>query len=148
VKEIQLGADKIDDDVQVLLVIYPKGISEVTQYAIDQFVLRGGKLVAFSIPQHHGHPEHESAESAAGRREQRSQPGPVAESLGTVFDISKVVADKEYFTEMGAKAAGASEPVRAAVAAKAVDTNDVVTSQISRLFLRSPGHSAVHRSKG
>jgi ABC-type uncharacterized transport system involved in gliding motility auxiliary subunit len=43
--------DKIDDDVKVLLVIHPKDISDKTQYAIDQFIMRGGKLIAFLDPQ-------------------------------------------------------------------------------------------------
>ena len=50
VKEIQLQTEKIDDDVKVLIVIHPKSLSEKTQFAIDQFVLRGGKLLAFLDP--------------------------------------------------------------------------------------------------
>ena len=34
----------------MLLIIHPKGISEATQFAVDQFVLRGGKLIAFLDP--------------------------------------------------------------------------------------------------
>ena len=47
VKHIEMTTDKIDDDVKVLLVIHPKDISDKAQFAIDQFVLRGGKLIAF-----------------------------------------------------------------------------------------------------
>ena len=50
VKQIAMDTDKIDDDVKVLIVIHPKGISDEAQYAIDQFVLRGGKLIAFLDP--------------------------------------------------------------------------------------------------
>src|SRR6266496_3467185 len=50
VKEVSVGVDKIDDDVKVLVVIYPREISEAAQYAIDQFVLRGGKAVVFLDP--------------------------------------------------------------------------------------------------
>jgi ABC-type uncharacterized transport system involved in gliding motility auxiliary subunit len=50
VREVPLTADKIDDDVSVLLVAYPKGITESAQFAIDQFMLRGGKLVALLDP--------------------------------------------------------------------------------------------------
>jgi len=32
------------------VVIYPRDITDKAQYAIDQFVLRGGKLVAFLDP--------------------------------------------------------------------------------------------------
>ena len=34
----------------MLVVIHPKAITDATQYAIDQFVLRGGKLLAFLDP--------------------------------------------------------------------------------------------------
>ena len=50
VKRVDLGAEKIDDDIKVLLVIHPRGIGEPAQYALDQFVLRGGKLIAFLDP--------------------------------------------------------------------------------------------------
>lgn len=40
----------IPDDVGVLLVVHPKNLSEKTLYAIDQFVLRGGRLLAFVDP--------------------------------------------------------------------------------------------------
>src|SRR2546426_1427784 len=50
VKQVEVTADKIPDDIKVLVVIHPKAISETSQYALDQFVLRGGKLVAFVDP--------------------------------------------------------------------------------------------------
>jgi ABC-type uncharacterized transport system involved in gliding motility auxiliary subunit len=50
VREVPLTADKIDDDISVLLVYYPKGIADSAQYAIDQFLLRGGKMVALLDP--------------------------------------------------------------------------------------------------
>jgi ABC-type uncharacterized transport system involved in gliding motility auxiliary subunit len=50
VREVPLTADKIDDDISVLLLCYPKGISDSAQYAIDQFLLRGGKMVALLDP--------------------------------------------------------------------------------------------------
>ena len=50
VKDVEMTAEKIPDDVKVLLLIHPRGITEATQYAIDQFILRGGKLIAFLDP--------------------------------------------------------------------------------------------------
>ena len=50
VKQVEMTADKIPDDIKVLVVIHPKGITDAAQYAIDQFVLRGGKLIAFVDP--------------------------------------------------------------------------------------------------
>ena len=36
------------DDIKVLLVIHPRDISETTEYALDQFILRGGKTPNYS----------------------------------------------------------------------------------------------------
>lgn len=47
-----LGADidRIPDDVNVLMLVHPKGLAEKTQYAVDQFVLRGGRAMVFVDP--------------------------------------------------------------------------------------------------
>ena len=50
VKEVPLDAQTIDPDVQVLMVAHPQGLSENAQYAIDQFVMRGGKLLLLVDP--------------------------------------------------------------------------------------------------
>ncbi len=50
VKDVGLDAQAIDSDVQVLLVAHPQGLSESAQYAIDQFAMRGGRLVLLLDP--------------------------------------------------------------------------------------------------
>lgn len=50
VKEVPLDARTIDPDVQVLMVAHPQDLSESAQYAIDQFVMRGGKLLLLLDP--------------------------------------------------------------------------------------------------
>src|SRR5919109_4507816 len=47
-----LGGDieSIGKDVDVLMIAHPQNLSEKTQYAIDQFVLRGGKALVFVDP--------------------------------------------------------------------------------------------------
>ncbi len=44
VKHLEPTVKDIADDINVLVVLHPKNLSEETQYAIDQFVLRGGRL--------------------------------------------------------------------------------------------------------
>jgi len=50
VRSLGTGLDRIPDDIDTLLLIHPRGISDETQYAIDQFVLKGGKVLAFVDP--------------------------------------------------------------------------------------------------
>ncbi len=79
-----------DEDMELLLVAHPKGLSERTLYAIDQFVLGGGKLLVFVDP----HSE------AAALRQQRPGMEPTSSDLaelfdawGIAFDENRVVAD-------------------------------------------------------
>jgi ABC-type uncharacterized transport system involved in gliding motility auxiliary subunit len=41
---------RIDDEIAVLMVVHPKQLSDDTLYAIDQFILRGGKALMFVDP--------------------------------------------------------------------------------------------------
>ena len=50
VKTIPLDAQVIDPDIQVLLVASARDLSDTTLYAIDQFVMRGGKLMVMVDP--------------------------------------------------------------------------------------------------
>ena len=50
VKQVSLLAETIDPEIKILLVIHPRDLPETTEYALDQFVLRGGKLVVFVDP--------------------------------------------------------------------------------------------------
>jgi ABC-type uncharacterized transport system involved in gliding motility auxiliary subunit len=51
VRDIALSADKIDSDITVLIVVHPADITETAEYAIDQYLLGGGNVIAFVDPQ-------------------------------------------------------------------------------------------------
>src|ERR671919_373150 len=42
--------EQIDDDVEVLMLAQPHNVDQATLYAIDQFVMRGGRVLAFVDP--------------------------------------------------------------------------------------------------
>src|ERR1041385_1622609 len=50
IKMLQPNAADIPDDVDVLLIVQPGGISDPMQYAIDQFVMRGGRALVMVDP--------------------------------------------------------------------------------------------------
>ncbi|MEM7516742.1 MAG: Gldg family protein, partial [Planctomycetota bacterium] len=49
-RDLEITATEIADDVSILMLIHPQNLSDETLYAIDQFVLRGGKLLCFVDP--------------------------------------------------------------------------------------------------
>ncbi len=50
VQDVPVTATVIPPEVTLLLVAHPQGLPEATQYALDQFVLRGGRLILLLDP--------------------------------------------------------------------------------------------------
>lgn len=50
VRDLGVQTGYIDPEIDTLLVIHPKSLKEKTLYAIDQFVLKGGKAMVFVDP--------------------------------------------------------------------------------------------------
>ena len=50
VRDLEPNVSKIDSDVDVLVLVHPKGLSQGAQFAIDQYALRGGRVLAFVDP--------------------------------------------------------------------------------------------------
>jgi ABC-type uncharacterized transport system involved in gliding motility auxiliary subunit len=96
VKQLDLTVDRIPDDVKALVLIHPKGLGDATQYAIDQFVLRGGKMIAFLDPlavldqQSQG----QFGASSSSNLEK------LLKAWGLTFDSTKVVADVTYIANL------------------------------------------------
>ena len=50
VRDLDASTDKIDSDVDVLMVVHPKDLTAQTEFAIDQYVLGGGHALIFVDP--------------------------------------------------------------------------------------------------
>jgi ABC-type uncharacterized transport system involved in gliding motility auxiliary subunit len=136
VKEVPMSADKIDDDIRVLVVIYPKDASEALQYALDQFVLRGGKLVAYLDPKSLA----DNANPMMNPLQRATGGGATLEKLlkawGLEFDMGKVVADMNYKTTIRGRSGQPEEaPAVLSLTRQAVATDDVLTGQIDSLMM-------------
>ena len=138
-KRIEMTADKIDDDVKVLVVIHPKEISDKAQFALDQFVLRGGKLIAFL-----------DAQCALDSRQQNPMMGgggggtssldKLLKVWGLSFDTSKVVADLNFKMQLRGRTGQPTEaPAWLGLTAEGVSRDDIATSQIDNIWLPMAG---------
>jgi ABC-type uncharacterized transport system involved in gliding motility auxiliary subunit len=137
VRQIPMEADKIDADVKVLLVVHPKEIKDTAQYAIDQFVLRGGKLIALLDP--------------SCMADKPAQQGPMGitppssstmdkllKSWGLAFDTSKIVADMQFGAGPDKTQKGYL-PNYIILNRKGMEQKDAIASQIDELLLVFPG---------
>jgi len=142
VKQVETTAEKIDDDINVLLVVHPANLSEKTQYALDQFVLRGGKLIALLDPL--SIVDSRNAMGMQNMLQRAASGGSTLDKLlkawGVEFEVDKVVADKNYVTMVNRGAGGAGpEPTWLSLTPDAIDRDDVVTGQIDSLLLAGAG---------
>jgi ABC-type uncharacterized transport system involved in gliding motility auxiliary subunit len=93
VQDVALDAQRIADDVQVLMVVHPQGLPDTTLYAIDQFVMRGGKLIVFVDPHSEGQasrpgPGGQPPRQTSSNLDRLLNPwGIVAPSDGVVLDL-------------------------------------------------------------
>lgn len=131
VKQVEMTADKIPDDIQVLVVIHPRAISDATQFAIDQFVLRGGRLLAFLDPKD----MLDRMSQGMGSPASTSNLDKLLKAWGLTFDTSKVVADMNYV----ARTRQGRAPAILVLTEKAMNKEDIVTSDSDNIVLAMAG---------
>ena len=129
IKDVPPTSEEIPSDVKVLLLIHPKGVTDAVQYGIDQFVLRGGKLVAFLDPQ--SVLDRSGAGNPMGMNMgSKSSIDKLMSAWGITFDSSKVVADLDF---VGRTREG-RQPAVLALNEKATNREDIVSSDANNLF--------------
>src|SRR2546423_13262874 len=139
-KQVPMTSDRIDDEIKVLLVAHPKDISESAQYAIDQFILRGGKLIAFldglSIMDKSGQQQNPMMPAMGGG----SSLDKLLKAWGITFDPSKVVADINFTSRfLNRNNQPEAAPAVLSVKPQGINKDDVATAQIDSLLIPFAG---------
>ncbi|MBV9490288.1 MAG: Gldg family protein [Verrucomicrobia bacterium] len=100
VREVPLTAEKIDDDISVLVVDYPKGITPQTEFAIDQFLMRGGKLVALLDPLSFVDAQTSGQNPMMGGAQTSASLETLLKAWGLKFTADQVVLDPLFATQV------------------------------------------------
>ncbi len=139
IESLKAGIDQIPEKVSVLLLVHPKDLPEQSLYAIDQFVLRGGKLLAFVDP----YSEIDSGMPMPGEEaaSKTSDLPALFKAWGVQLLPDQVVTDGAY-----AMALSMGEGLRAvrhaaflSLPRAALDQSDVSTAGLETLTLASAG---------
>jgi ABC-type uncharacterized transport system involved in gliding motility auxiliary subunit len=142
VRDIAADAQVIEPDVQVLLVAHAQNLPDATLYAIDQFVMRGGRLIALTDP----HSESQiSRPSPTGR-----PPADTASNLDRLFNAWGIEApsDKVVLDQRGAWRVRADprDRVQAVdylawfnVPAPGLSRSEIATAELQQVTLASAG---------
>ena len=135
---------KITDDVDLLMIVHPIGLSDESKYAIDQYVLRGGKAIVFVDPQ----AEEGSRSSQAMRMPMGlgSDLPDLFKAWGIKYDKDKVLGDLKAGQRVQAGVDSFGRPIITRYVAwttygpENIKTDDVVTSQLRVINFGTPGY--------
>jgi len=142
VENIPSGSAVLPDGLELLVLIHPKDLSQSMLYQIDQYVLRGGKVMAFMDPfaeaDTGGDPNDPSARMKAGGS---STLGPLLTAWGVKFDPSRVVGDRNYALQV---TLGAGQPPMRhlgilSVKQDGINQSDVASADLKVLNFSSSG---------
>jgi ABC-type uncharacterized transport system involved in gliding motility auxiliary subunit len=129
---------KIDDDINVLWIVHPAMVDDATQYAIDQFVMRGGRALIFVDPM---------AEILAAGQEPTGLAAPPSSSLdklfkawGVEFSTMDVVADNRYALGIRQGQKSVRHVGLLGLDMEAMSKNDVITSGLGSVNVGLGGY--------
>jgi ABC-type uncharacterized transport system involved in gliding motility auxiliary subunit len=138
VESVAMDSDRIDEKIRVLVLIHPKEISDKAQFAIDQFILRGGKVIAFLdglCLADNRNPNPMGINFGGG-----SSLPKLLSAWGLGFDTAKVVADRTFSRELaGRDGRPQIVPAFLFLNAEAVNRDDAVTGQSDNLWIPFAG---------
>jgi len=138
------GFTEIEEDVDVLWLVHPRSLEDETLYAIDQFVMGGGRALIFVDP----FAEVDMAaamDPAAMAAGSASDLEPLFSGWGVEFSAGEVVADNQY--ALSVTAGLSMRPVRhlglLGLDATAIDPEDVITDGLYNINVGTAGHFSV-----
>jgi ABC-type uncharacterized transport system involved in gliding motility auxiliary subunit len=129
IREVPMSAKEIPQDINVLLLIHPRDAQPQTEYALDQFVLRGGKLIAFVDP----YAYFDQSPTMPGMPPQQGSSSNLPtlfKAWGIEMPADKVVSDVVFGSGSGAR----YTPTVLTLNRTAFSRDDVVTASIETLL--------------
>jgi ABC-type uncharacterized transport system involved in gliding motility auxiliary subunit len=146
VRNLTADLDHIDKDVDVLMLIHPKQLAPKTLYAIDQFVMRGGRMLLLVDPNAGADLSGQDPRNplAAAMANHSSDLQPLLATWGIDYDATKVIGDLGRGLEVRANTSTA--PIRhigiLGLRHGDMDPKDVVTASLESINLATVGSLA------
>lgn len=133
--------ERVEDDVDVLMAVHPKGLSDGARYAIDQFVLGGGHALVFVDP----NAEADMTPTVPGLPPLpgKSELDDLLAAWGLELDTARTVGDMQIGADVqaqvGDRVATIRYPLWINVPAPLLDREDVVTAELGNLTFGTAG---------
>ncbi len=147
-RTLTADVDHVDKDVDVLMLVHPKGLAPKTLYAIDQFVMRGGRVLLFLDPNAGADTSGQDPSNplAGAMANHSSDLAPLLAAWGVDYDPTKVIGDLQRGLEV--RTSMQSPPIRhigiLGLGHDDMNQKDVVSASLDKVNLATAGSLAAH----
>lgn len=131
---------RIDKNIQVLLLIHPKNLSNDVQYALDQYVLGGGHLVVFVDPFSESDPAPLIDDVTSATNNHSSNLPRLFGDWGVSFNQDQIVLDRARALQIELAGANLAHPAMLGLSASELNRDDVITASLQRVNVSTTGH--------
>ena len=140
--ELDPSGEGVTEEIDILVLIHPKNLTEDALYSIDQFVMRGGKALIFVDP-------HSEIESPMPPADAPPQPGGIRSSdlhrlfdaWGIVYDPGEVVLDRKHaLTVSGTDQVRSRHYALVGIGDAGLNREEVTSSELEMITLGIAGH--------
>jgi ABC-type uncharacterized transport system involved in gliding motility auxiliary subunit len=141
VRDIQMSASSIESDVDVLVVVHPADITEHAEYAIDQYLMKGGQVLALVDPQClvaqrvYSQQQNPMTGQPGGVINPTSDLPNLFKAWGVTYNKADIVADVNYRTQL----MGRQTPVALRLPNEALNKSQSITSELQSLIFMMSG---------
>ena len=141
VREVPPTVEEIDPAVKSLVVLHAKNLTDKTLYAIDQFVCRGGKLIAcvdpMSLKTLLSQPQNQMM---MGGGNEPSTLGKLFEAWGVTFDPKQITCDLAAATKLNnGQGMVNDEPAFLTLGADNMEKSDLLVSRLTQVMFPFAG---------
>jgi ABC-type uncharacterized transport system involved in gliding motility auxiliary subunit len=145
VRTLDSNITEIPSDINVLMIAHPRDFNDDVLYAIDQYVLNGGRVLLFADPHAEAYevPTDPSNPLAALNAPRHSEFAPLLHAWGVELVTDKVVADmslaKKVQARSGQRMVVINYPIWMGFGADYLNQEDIITAKLGDITLASPG---------
>jgi ABC-type uncharacterized transport system involved in gliding motility auxiliary subunit len=133
VKEVRPSANRLDEGTDLVLIIYPKEMSDQLRYAVDQYVLAGGNVIAYVDPL-------SVLDSTSGQQPGGASLDVLFESWGVSMAMDQILVDMDNPTRLtNRKNQVETDPTWISLGADAFSRDSVITGKLESMLLPLAG---------
>ncbi|MBU1105878.1 MAG: Gldg family protein [Candidatus Riflebacteria bacterium] len=140
IRKIETNVTEISGDVSLLMVIHPKDLPESTLYAIDQFVLKGGRAIVMVDPACMADNLADQSNPFMAMMNRASDLPKLLKNWGVEYNRGKIAADINMATRVNAGPQGVIDhPLWLSMSGDAFNRESAVSAKLNSMLMVNAG---------